>query len=474
MANKVDSNYLISAAESDTIKLNLEDLKHLADLLLTNDILCTLNFRLLDNFVLQEALRHAKDEQMRPIYMVSDETALAVVAKTQNLKNYKLKAIPYITLIKSCLARNGIYRDLAQYKTQKNKLFSDILKNNFDLFFLTPITVSMKVIKALFKYTLGLAPLFKWLSGPLRPFARLDLPTVSTRIRRGPLTDKDGYNKFSFTSHVYQVNFFNFVLAPNLYFWSSVGKLIGAILGSVIGILLMPIAVLATVVETPAAKRSADDQITTAMIRLAELNKNIIINLYEQKDPEKITNVYLSMEKEGKKDIAENFLETLKATAKYIPDLNYYIGGIYRDQDNAQEALKYYNEVQQSDGNNYPDAMYEAGNIALHKLDDKQLAFDYFTKAKNGANVRGRKEFEADINSILDHVHADDNIIDLIILPNPTEKTPLLQEQTPVWKKKLAAENYGELRQQARAKEDNVSEVNLKDEPGKNILVLEF
>lgn len=360
--------------------------------------------------------------------------------------NYIEEARPYIAITNAVIERNNASRVYERTKAEKH--FFKNLKYNFDILVVSPIAIGMELGKIALSYTLGLIPLYDWLSPKLNPIFQWDLPTLNVDLRTS--VHEQDYNEFSLGTFRMTLNPLTILIAPFLYFWRNVGKLLGGLVGGTLSLILAPAALIFTAIDSYKHRVYVREKKILAEQHMENANQIIYENL-----------PFVMREKQRKNqtEYSDDFVNFLEIGARKQHEIYFYLGNIYRDrlEPEFQKALCAYSKVPPSSVN-FVEAMYEAANIAFYQFDDLK---------------KGKELLDAGLKAALEENHElADNLQELLRvlvssevhfqsappLSSPNEGTLLLEKTTgsqPSWEKKPPASNYHNLVNKIGNKQDN-------------------
>lgn len=449
-------------------KLGFTDLVNLACAISTNSSITYIDHEIFENFISKNAFEEVKRIKIQKIKEkkekkegrfkyemnyreeadISQKAYLTIASQLRfnnDCSSYNSEMRTLILFICNIIKRNySLYR-LQNPQNEAKSILSENFRNYLDKYCGSPIALGADLGKILFSYSLGLQPIYRFFVNKFHSFTEWKLPTVGIVNRAWvPGGRLLRYNTFELTHSTFDINPVTVFIAPINYFWRNVGKLIGATLGSVLALALLPVAVSIASYKTYKAKKALQNSILSLKTEADDLTRKLVNNIPE--DIVKSPNIYAFYQRitqESKPDIVAalvNQLEMLLTEA----NVNYYaFGQIFRDEMQFELAYQVFSKVSPFD-ENYLDAVYEAGSIALFKMNKPAEAKQLFKEGLKVALHEKDDEYAEHFRELLNSLFEKDEIID--------EKSPLLNmtnknEITHHWQRQLAAEGYEEIRQ---------------------------
>ena len=336
--------------------------------------------------------------------------------KDNEYSNY-LKAKSYFDFIEFIIKRNSQpkiiqeKRDflvkLNEFQTTSDKptrIFSH-LWDGLDKFSVTPITFLAELGKTVFSETIGLQRLHRYLGDNVgKEVYDVTLPTISVGYRGGYLDwsyirrtvhqmmygeEHVAANQVSIGSLRYVGTYASAPLVPWNYFFRNLGKVVGAAVGFVVGLIVSPVSLGRGVYTFVKEKIDIKDKIT-------ETNSEIALETKKQEDIESKVDVQLE-KLLGDKDLYQNYLKStfgvdydknLESVFKQFSTLVYN----YKEQDNAVKlkmlihaTFQFFSQIKEGH-NDYKNAMFYCGMILDEHCEDIKEARDYLQKAHDAGH----------------------------------------------------------------------------------------
>lgn len=316
--------------------------------------------------------------------------------------------VPFLEIINSYEVRNSVNKKIANTK------LSNYLLANLSNFIMTPVVLMAELGKSAFSKTLGLEFLWKYTRAIGSGRFEWKLPTIAFSLQPGSFVyrqltgDYSSYPVISLGSNVYSGSYLSAPLAIVNYIFRNLGKLIGILLT----IPFMPIVALA------AGVKSVINRISDKFAQERELAK-----------------------------AEENIQFTLISLAADAKN-NFWLGEFYRNAQNFALSFKAFADVPQSD-ERFIDAMYEAAEIALHRLNDTPAAIKLI---KQGLAVARDRKDQSMIEQFEEMLRLTSVKPEEIIFTEEKSfqtSNEVASQYSPTlsWRETKAATNYGELRE---------------------------
>ena len=327
---------------------------------------------------------------------------------------------PYIQFIDACIERN-------KQLNKKEIKFKNHFGTSFSTIAFKPLVFMAELGKNIFSYTIGLAPLFRFLTtkGPGR--FNIELPTISLTTVQGSLGyryltgDNNYYPVIGISKNQYAGSYLAAPIVPFNYFARNLGKLVGVLL-------ILPLLPLLTFTSFVKSIYTYAKEYKLNKEAMREANKNVENDI--EKDKHQIiadsiaaivtlkneTMIEIQMrklvEKYSHNDVDKiEIISTIAKSAGESQSLLTYmsVADLYRDYGKHQEAIYFYEKIN-SDSSNYVEAMYEAGNCAI-AVNDFVKAREFLNHALMAAqkNPDFDKEKLVDYNELLKNLPDDSN-----------------------------------------------------------------
>ena len=261
------------------------------------------------------------------------------------------EAKSYIKFIQLSFEQRAVEQNLDDYRAVLKTLsFKKYFSENFTTFFLLPMVFLSEWVKKGFSYSLGLHSLITYLEGKFSIFTEWELPTLTYNFRY-----KDFEDTFIGLATIsYPVNMANMFFLPFNYFFRNVGKIMGSLIGLIVGIIIFPFTLGKTIVEYASKiderklEREGVKNKKNKLETISDERYRLIFSLIDTENLDQVWVLYHKMKKmypERAEDIFDKITTRLKIIAPHDEKAHYVLGKLYDYHGMKSEACLHYCEI---------------------------------------------------------------------------------------------------------------------------------
>ncbi|MDP3267435.1 MAG: hypothetical protein Q8M40_00155 [Legionella sp.] len=383
----------ISSEIDKKLILSLEKLKELAHAITHNTNITGFNFRMLDGFVLLDAMKQSYG------------------LDSFSYSCYTKEALPYIQFIKKTLERNYYAiasKESAELSKWRKRNFEGIRSSLKDVCWIT-LLICTKLLGLVFSHTLGMEKILNWatVNWSTREYNTKNLWFMPTFMIEHNIPSKE----YGFSME-YDIHHITNPIAAQLtfinYAATNIGKILGLSLGSILAVIVaMPICFIRFVTKIRSEKQFYRNLAIEQFERFKDKNLSLIQDIITHNIAE-LPDLFDSLciqFPEIKKEILLKVEAALNALCSEQQIQSFILGKIYLFSEDTEKAYSEFcklnsgldqinllNPIILDDTENNFNIFYEMGNIAFNMKHCKhaKLFFDFAKEIAASAEMNDR------------------------------------------------------------------------------------